>query len=82
MHTVMAYLKMLEAQADLGFTFEMEEDPTTPARVHVRASGFMPRDETVFAKIERDVQNVLNNLIVPPSPPKSVWQWIRENHYK
>lgn len=81
MHAIQHYLRTIENVS--GCTFSISEDPHSPDCILIsgRKVGWNPRD-AVFACVERDIQAMLNNLIVPPAPPKSVWTWLRENPYK
>lgn len=76
------YLRMIENTAP-GIQFFLSDDPETPYRMWVegKKDGWSPRD-AVFACVEKDIKIIIDNFISPPAPPKSVYQWLRENHYK
>jgi hypothetical protein len=91
LHSVVSYLRLMEnvtgaSSGGLGIRLMIEDDPDSPRGMFVHATWFgTDRAEFLEKTIERDVQNLINNTLIPPEPPrppKSVWQWLQENPYK
>lgn len=75
------YLRRIEDTS--GIRFAMSHDAENPHRIWVEAdTRVMGPCEAILACVERDIMAALDQLLIPPVTPKSVWEWIRENPYK
>lgn len=66
-------------EEEIGLRFEIRESPDSPERmlVGVRGPILSSRVRSFLDVLAIDLGVLVNNVIVPPKPPKSVWQWIR-----
>jgi hypothetical protein len=75
---------LLFARDQTQVNFEMEEDEETATLLWVGARGPLPTSSIneIVLRIEKDIRTILANVLEHPRPPRSVYDWIRENPYK
>jgi hypothetical protein len=79
--TVAQYLQQRQEADSRIQQAQIQYDPKTPLSFQVTVKCIGKDKDTIVTTIKNDLDVLLACFIIEP-PPKSVWDWIRENPYK